>query len=101
MINKKEITLLGRKFTIEKSSRKNKQFTATSKDKKIVIHFGDSRYPEFPDSPRGDNYCARSSGIQSKEKFNANVLSRKLLWGCKGKKSYSIENEKDLNINIK
>lgn len=92
---KKEITLLGRKFTIEKSSQKNKQFTATSLDKKIVIHFGDSRYPEFPNSARGDNYCARSSGIINKEKFNANALSRKLLWGCKGKKSYSLEENND------
>lgn len=37
-----------------------------------------------PGTPRGDAYCARSSGQKSTEK----VRQRRKDWGCKGKKSY-------------
>lgn len=37
----------------------------------------------FKGTPRGDNYCARSSGQKQTEK----VLVRRKAWGCKGKKS--------------
>lgn len=70
---------------VELSDRKNKQLKATFKDGE-VIHFGDKSMPEFPNTKRGDNYCARSSGIKSKER-SANTLSRKILWKCKEKES--------------
>lgn len=37
----------------------------------------------FPNTKRGDNYCARSSGQKRTEK----VRVRRKAWGCKGKKS--------------
>lgn len=87
----KIITVMGRKFRIEPSTRKNKQNQATSLDGKLKIHFGDKNMKEYPATKRGDAYCARSSGIKSSQKYNANIFSRKLLWNCKGKKSYKIE----------
>jgi hypothetical protein len=36
-----------------------------------------------PGTPRGDNYCARSSGQKKTEK----VKARRAAWGCRGKKS--------------
>jgi hypothetical protein len=37
----------------------------------------------FAGTPRGDNYCARSSGQKQTEK----VRVRRKAWGCRGKKS--------------
>ncbi len=37
----------------------------------------------YAGTPRGNNYCARSSGQKKTEK----VLVRRKAWGCKGKKS--------------
>tara|TARA_R110002012_G_scaffold5387_3_gene24591 strand:+ start:771 stop:986 length:216 start_codon:yes stop_codon:yes gene_type:complete len=51
------------------------------------IHAGHKNYTIAPGTARGDNYCARSSGIKSKGKWSANALARKM-WGCSGKKSY-------------
>lgn len=39
----------------------------------------------FAGTPRGDNYCARSSGQKQTEK----VRVRRKAWGCRGKKSIS------------
>ena len=50
-------------------------YTVNGKKKKRVSH---------PGTPRGDNYCARSSGQKKTEK----VRVRRKEWGCKGKKSY-------------
>lgn len=75
------------KFEILNSNRKNKQLMAIF-DSGKKVHFGDPKMPEFPGTKRGDNYCARSSGIKGKDNpMSANFLSRKILWKCKGKKS--------------
>ena len=39
----------------------------------------------FAGTPRGDNYCARSSGQKQTDK----VRVRRKAWGCRGKKSIS------------
>lgn len=62
-----------------------KKYTATINGK--TRSFGAKGYSISPGTPKGDNYCARSSGI--KKCANppcANDLSRKA-WGCVGKKS--------------
>ena len=52
-----------------------------------TVKFGAKGYSIAPGTPKGDNYCARSSGIpKCKEPPCANDLSRKA-WGCVGKKS--------------
>lgn len=82
---------------IEKSNRKNKQLVATTKSGK-KIHFGEPSMEEFPGTKRGDNYCARSYGIKSKGKVNANKLSRKILWNCVGKESKSSKKEAGIKL---
>ena len=77
----------GKRIKVTNSNRKNKQLLAIFPDGKKV-HFGDSKMPEYPGTKRGDNYCARSSGIPNKNNIkSANFLSRKILWKCKEKKS--------------
>jgi hypothetical protein len=62
-----------------------KKFTATIDGK--TRSFGAKGYSISPGTPKGDNYCARSSGIKTcKNPPCANALSRKA-WGCRGKKS--------------
>ena len=52
-----------------------------------TVKFGAKGYSIAAGTPKGDNYCARSSGIpKCKEPPCANDLSRKA-WGCVGKKS--------------
>lgn len=51
----------------------------TYKDSKGKTH----RRVSSPGTPRGDAYCARSSGQKQTEK----VKVRRKAWGCKGKKS--------------
>jgi hypothetical protein len=41
----------------------------------------------FPNTQRGNNYCARSFG----QKRTTKVKARRYFWGCKGKKSYPIK----------
>lgn len=49
--------------------------------------FGAKGYSISPGTPKGDNYCARSSGIKKCANPPCpNDLSRKA-WGCRGKKS--------------
>lgn len=76
----------GKKFSVEPSSRKDKQLVATFKGGK-KIHFGDPKMKEYPSTERGDRYCSRSFGISDDSKVSANLLSRKILWKCKGKES--------------
>lgn len=93
---KKSYKYKNTKFTIEKSTRKNKQLKATFRDGK-TIHFGDPNMKEYPSTKRGDNYCARSSGIKTTGNIrSANELSRKVLWNCKGKKSMKTKKESGL-----
>lgn len=79
-------------FTIKKSSKKGKEYVAISPSGKKV-YFADPKMPEFPGTPRGNNYCARSFGIGKKynvlgDKTSANFWSRNL-WSCEGQKSVS------------
>ncbi len=65
---------------------------ADKKFKKVVdgktVKFGAKGYSIAAGTSKGDNYCARSSGIpKCKNPPCANELSRKA-WGCVGKKSY-------------
>lgn len=84
------VKVKGQTFKIFKSPRKNKQLLAISLDEKIKVHFGAPNMPEFPGTKRGDNYCARSSGIKGTDNIkSANFWSRFYLWNCKGKKSMS------------
>jgi len=80
----KKVTIKGKRYTIKKSPRKNKQLMV----EELNIHFGDPNMPEFPGTKRGDNYCARSYGIKGKGNIKSpNFWSRTYLWNCKGKKS--------------
>lgn len=64
-----------------------KKFTATINGKKRS--FGAKGYSISPGTAKGDNYCARSSGIKKcQDPPCNNDLSRKA-WGCVGKKSYA------------
>lgn len=64
-----------------------KKYTATINGKKRS--FGAKGYSISPGTPKGDNYCARSSGIKKCANPPCpNDLSRKA-WGCVGKKSYA------------
>lgn len=71
---------------IVKSTRAGKKWMVESPEGK-TIHAGDSDYTIAPGTPKGDNYCARSSGIRDVGKWSANALARHM-WGCRGKKSY-------------
>jgi hypothetical protein len=62
-----------------------KKYTAKVNGK--TRSFGAKGYSIAPGTKKGDNYCARSSGIKKCAKPPcANDLSRKA-WGCVGKKS--------------
>ena len=83
----KTILYKGKRIIIKPSTRKNKQLVAEFPDGDKV-HFGDPNMPEYPGTKRGDNYCARSSGIKGTDNVkSANFWSRKYLWNCEGKKS--------------
>ena len=71
---------------IQRSTRKGKKWMVRSPSGRM-IHAGHSNYTIAPGTPKGDRYCARSSGIKTKGKYSANALARKM-WGCRGKKSY-------------
>ena len=76
-----------RGYDITRSNRKGKKYKATPLSGKGVIQFGAKGYNARPNTPKGDNYCARSSGIKSSKKgATANDFSR-MLWNCNGKKS--------------
>lgn len=70
---------------IVRSTRKGKKWMVRSPSGRL-IHAGDSNYRIAVGTPKGDNYCARSSGIKDKGKWSANALARHM-WGCRGKKS--------------
>jgi hypothetical protein len=75
---------------VRRSSRKGKKFMVKVCQKGTckTVHFGAKDYTIAPGTPKGDNYCARSSGIKgTKDPFSANYWSRKM-WGCVGKKSH-------------
>ena len=82
----KTITVKGRKYKIAAGTAKGKKYKAIPFDgAKGVIQFGAKGYTVGTD--RGDNYCARSSGIKSSKRgASANDFAR-ILWNCEGKKS--------------
>ena len=83
----KIITVKGRKYRIGASTAKGKKYKATPLSGSGVINFGATGYRAAPGTSRGDNYCARSSGIKSsKNGASANDFAR-ILWNCRGKKS--------------
>lgn len=69
-----------------RSTRKGKKWAVRAPDGRL-IHAGASGYTIAPGTPKGDNYCARSSGIPTSSKWTPNALARHM-WGCRGKKSY-------------
>jgi hypothetical protein len=71
---------------IVRSDRKGKKWSVKAPSGK-TIHAGASGYTIAPGTPKGDNYCARSSGIKTNGKWSPNALARHM-WGCRGKKSY-------------
>lgn len=82
-----KVTIRNKKYNIYRSNRKNKEYMVDVNGK--FVHFADPNMPEYPGTKRGDNYCARSSGIKGKDNLNsANFWSRKL-WSCRNKKSTS------------
>lgn len=98
----KKVQIMGTKVKITNSDRKNKQLKALFPDGTIK-YFGDPGMKEYPGTPRGDNYCARSYGIGKKYNIlqdpkSPNTLSRKILWKCKGKKSQSTHRKAGVKI---
>lgn len=71
---------------IRRSTRKGKKWMVTKNGK--TIHAGAKGYKIAPGTKKGDNYCARSSGIKGATgSMTPNGLAR-AMWGCVGKKSY-------------
>ena len=83
----KVVTVKGQKFKISAGTAKGKQYKATALSGNKTVQFGAKGYSARPGTAKGDNYCARSSGIKSsKSGATANDFARKL-WNCQGKKS--------------
>ena len=80
-------TIKGVKGKISSSNRKNKKWKFTPNNKNIPpVHAGQKGETIQPGTKKGDNYCARSSGIKTSKRISANDLAR-YQWRCKGKKS--------------
>jgi len=71
-------------WEITRSDRQGKKYKATSPDGRVE-HFGASGYRINPGTEQGNNYCARSAGIESK-RFSPNWWARQL-WSCEGNRS--------------
>ena len=84
----KTVTVKGKQYKIVKPTAKGKKYKAVpTTGKGGSIHFGAKGYTVAPGTPRGNNYCARSSGIKSsKPGASANDFAR-MLWNCNGRKS--------------
>ena len=80
----KYVNINGKRIGVKKSNRKNKKFVSLINGKEI--HFGEKGMRIYPGTKRGNNYCARSSGIKNLRGITANDLSR-AMWRCDGKKS--------------
>ena len=82
----KTVSLGGKRFKIVKPTAKGKKYKAVpASGKGRSYHFGAKGYFAKPGTPKGDNYCARSSGIKA-GKISPNSFAR-MLWNCRGKKS--------------
>jgi len=84
----KTVTVKGKQYKIVKPTAKGKKYKAVpTSGEGRSIHFGAKGYTVSPGTARGNNYCARSSGIKSsKSGAGANDFAR-MLWNCNGKKS--------------
>lgn len=84
----KTVTIKGKRYQIKSGTAQGKKYRAEAIDgKKQTIQFGAKGYTVAPGTERGNNYCARSSGIKSSQKgATANDFAR-MLWNCEGKKS--------------
>jgi len=83
----KTVVIDGERVVVAESTREGKQLMATFPNGRVV-HFGDPEMREYPGTKRGDNYCARSSGIKGvQDPYSPNYWSRTYLWNCQGKKS--------------
>jgi hypothetical protein len=84
----KVVTVKGKQYRIAKPTAKGKKYKAVPvSGEGSSIHFGAKGYFAKPGTSKGDNYCARSSGIKSSKKgATPNDLAR-MLWNCRGKKS--------------
>lgn len=75
--NLHEVIVLAKKYKV----------IVRSGGKDRIVRFGAKGYSISPGTPKGDNYCARSSGIKtSKGNLSPNFHARGI-WGCKGNKS--------------
>jgi len=82
----KVVSVGGKKFRIAKPTAKGKKYKAVPvSGKGKAYHFGAKGYSARPGTSKGNNYCARSSGIKS-AKISPNTFAR-MLWNCNGKKS--------------
>ena len=82
----KVVSVGGKKFKIVKPTAKGKKYKAVPvSGKGKAYHFGAKGYSARPGTKKGNNYCARSSGIKS-AKISPNAFAR-MLWNCNGKKS--------------
>ena len=80
-------------FDIYKSDKLNKQLYSLNKRTNKKVYFGDPNMKEYLGTPRGNNYCSRSLGIENKfdikgDVNSPNFWSRWYLWNCKENKSY-------------
>jgi hypothetical protein len=86
------VQIKGKDYKIYKLYNDKKQLAAIESVSGRVVKFGDPKMPEFPGTPRGNNYCSRSLGIAKKFDIKGDVTtpnfwSRWYLWNCKGNKS--------------
>jgi hypothetical protein len=83
-VKRKAKLYLGDRTKIIKSDKKYKKFMVLDPKTNNFVHFGDNRYEDFTkhkDIERRKNYLKRSKSInESKDKYNANNLSRNILW---------------------
>ena len=70
---------------IERPTAKGKKKSAVRLSDGRRINFGQAGERVSPGTARGDAFCARSIGANSRG-FNANTLAR-IDWGCNGRKS--------------
>lgn len=84
----KTVTVKGKKYKIAAGTAKGKKYKAIPFDgAKGVVQFGAKGYKVGPGTDRGDNYCARSSGIKSSKRGARPNDFARMLWNCEGKKS--------------
>ncbi len=81
----KRYRIAGRIVDIVDSRAAGKKKAAITSDGNR-INFGQAGEVVQPGTPAGDNYCARSAGIQSGRDLSANDLSR-ADWHCNGTSS--------------